>query len=142
MGEFNRTKTHEKRDLQRLAVCAIDTGLCDKTKVQEGWDWEVLPFQTVDEIIVNMAQGRLDAVALPFDPLDQTAGSPFLRIAKNQKKGRPILVSYSTFNPSWIENLVSAVGSNLHLRGAIGIKDLIEKLESLALVTDNQGQQV
>lgn len=87
----------------------------------------------MDEILGLIDEGVLDAVALPFDPFDpfdHKAQQGFQNLSKSQKGGRPFLISYSTFNPSWIENLVSNVGSNLHIRGNPRIVEVIKGLES------------
>ncbi|WP_299506771.1 hypothetical protein [uncultured Roseobacter sp.] len=123
-------KGNEHQTRPRLAVCSKESLVQEPFGVGGSSNWDTLPCQSLEEIIRLIKAGCLDAVALPFDPLDFNSRQNFLRLAENQRRGRPFLVSYSTFNPSWIENLVLSVGSNLHIRGNPKIQEIIKKLES------------
>ncbi|MEO9845675.1 MAG: hypothetical protein ABJ360_24945 [Roseobacter sp.] len=119
----------EQKDRSLLAICTEDRGIGRQIAANESSDWHVVQCKTVEELLRRIKVEGLDAVVVPFDPFDHASRQDFISLAEHQEAGRPILVSYSTFNPNWIENLVSSIGSNLHIRGDLNIKEVTKKLE-------------
>lgn len=110
-------------EIRTLAVCVNErpSGAADD-------GWEVLPVGSLEDMVELAKTGSLDAVAYHVDPLDLSCRPALLRLVSYQKQGRPVLVSYSKFNPSWIENFVFGAGANIHIRGHLDLEDVTNRV--------------
>lgn len=129
MSVFHLIKDRQQHTRPQLAVCSKEALGYDLNDIGERLHWNILPCRSLEEVLFFTRIGSLDAVALRFDPFDDRSRENFLRLAANQSEGRPFVVSYSDYNPSWIENLVSSVGSNLHVNGTPNVQEVIKKME-------------
>ena len=116
------------KSLATLAVCASEVGKRSLVE-REGCSWDVVPYSSYEQLVELIRLGSLDVVALPFDVMDETSPEHFLTLAEAQKNQRPILVSYSTFNPDWIDNLVTSLGVKVHIRGQLDLEVLLDALD-------------
>ncbi|WP_415400950.1 hypothetical protein [Tateyamaria sp. SN3-11] len=111
-----------------VAVCASEVGKRALIE-REGCRWDVVPYSSFEQLVELIRLGSLDVVALPFDVMDETSPEHFLALSKAQLDQRPLLVSYSTFNPGWIDNLVASLGVRVHLRGEFELDALLGALD-------------
>ncbi|MEM8777160.1 MAG: hypothetical protein AAGF53_19215 [Pseudomonadota bacterium] len=111
-----------------LAVCASEVG--KRTSIgREDRRWDVVPYSSSKQLVELIRLGSLDVVALPFDVMDETSPEHVLALSMAQQDQRPLLVSYSSFNPDWIDNLVASLGIKVHVRGEFELDVLLEALE-------------
>lgn len=113
---------------RKIAVYSSFVGAEEASAMQSA-HWEVVACHDLDEMFYHAETGQLDAIALPFDALDEKSRDTFLSFARLQKDHRPVLVSYASFNPDWIENLVFGFGANIHLRGVVTLGELVHVLD-------------
>lgn len=116
------------RDGRKLALCACEE-LLDGHEAKSTSKWVTVACTSIDEIVKLAQADALDAVALRFDTMDENAREMFLQLKRVQKNQKPVLVSYSTFNPDWIENLVFGSGANIHIRGDLRLDEVARALD-------------
>ncbi len=116
-------------DRAKLVVCAKEAHIEEHQNPGPTGTWDVMPCGSLQEIVEHVSAERVDAVALRFNPLDQNARMRFIKLAEIQKNGRPFIVSYSSFNPDWIENLVLGSGANIHIRGNLDLNKICNVLD-------------
>ncbi len=111
-----------------LAVCA--NGTENHVAVPRGEStWGVVPCSSLEQILELTQEGELDAVALPFDLMDANSADNFLAFANVQTDKMPLLVSYSSFNPNWIENRAAGLGISVHLKGGLDLPVIFDALD-------------
>lgn len=86
--------------------------------------WRLNRCQTLDEAIEMQSQSGAHGVLFKADPLCADNTSTLEELANRLKSEGVFIMTYASFNPSWIENLMHQNGSDHHFRHQPSVAEL------------------
>lgn len=104
--------------------------------------WQISHCRDFDHLKTLKAAVVFDAVLFSVDPTSANSLDDLRRLIAMLADASPTIVTYASFNPRWIGNLMKQVGADVHFAGRPGLLDALAEIDAHSAAGDSDALKI